>query len=164
MTKERYTLTLESYLDITAGFIGVITEPFDLTKLIPVRYRGRKFMLYSSFNTTAKSVIVDMITDLQVSIKLPQTYNARTSYTDLNGNTNLREGLLIGIAQPIMCYEENGGQYSLLQKYAYSEDQCMPVMIDYPEVSTVDCVVYPAEPEELQECFATLKLVFELMD
>lgn len=164
---ERYTITMQSLVTVAVGGVGWIEEDYGLTKLIPVKYRGRKFKLYSSFktgNTGGVATVGDpdynVASGLEISLTtIPQSYNVRTSYEDAGGNTVFREGVVIGMANPTLVWTGVESTYT----YSYSENECAPVMIDYPEGHQIRCIVYPVDRAALDETLMTLRLCFELM-
>jgi hypothetical protein len=148
----RYTLTIQDSTPTPASSNFVMTYDVDIRKLIPTELRNSRFLVKSSFHTGTLGDYVHG--NLGVSIGgLPSAYNKtipEVAYTRL------------GIARPFLCSHEDAsnGQFS----YSFSENECLPIVIDYPEISRVVlAVASPGAEDIIEGCPFTLSLSFETL-
>jgi hypothetical protein len=149
--KERFNLTILSGAVPGAAQIfldSVFTV--DLRRLIPVSLRARRFILRSSFSSDNAG-----ITDhgaILVYANFPQPYSRNTPFSTFT---------FLGSAAPVLCELPSNGFC-----YSFTEGDCCPVMIAYPENSQISVRIQSLGEEQLNMANIRYRLTlgFELLD
>lgn len=137
-TPDPETAEIDLFLDI------------DLRKLIPVAKRNSRFLLKTSFHTQSLGDVD--FSGLAVYLKgFPIAYN----------KTDPENGFIrVGTARPFMCQNLSGVNSKFM--YSYTESECNSVVVDYPELSTLEVLInsyaFLNIPKERE---MTLNLIFE---
>lgn len=122
----RYTLSFQLETGATPSQEVDFLIDIDIRKLIPVELRNSRFLLKSSFHTTNLGDAAHGHLGVLLS-KIPTAYNKTKPETS---------AIKIGNARPAICSHPDGSNAAF--SYSYSENECIPVIIDYPEISLLE--------------------------
>lgn len=146
--KDRYTVLLTG---TTSGASRTVSYTFsyDLRRLVPPEKKASRFLLKSSFST--ENVGNTNLGGIEVYVQLP-TYRNKSS-----PELNL---VNIGVAQPSICRFQTGSNAEF--KYKYSEIECTPCMIEYPDVYQIAVNLVAQDATNIPDLtYFSLSLAFE---
>lgn len=146
----RYTLSFQLDTGGTPSKEVDFLVDIDIRKLIPGELRNSRFLLKSSFYTTNLGDTVHGHLGVFLS-KIPTAYNKTNPETSV---------IKIGNARPTICSHPDGSNASF--SYSYSENECIPVIIDYPEISLLEIGIASFTEQDIQiNSLVSITLSFE---
>jgi hypothetical protein len=109
----------------------------DIRRLIPVDKRNKKFLMKTSFYTGSME-------DKNIGCIAVSVTGFPTSGNKNYPETNL---LRVGTATPKICQMDFGDNADFI--YVYSESDCVPMVVDYPEIYRFDITLSTLSADDI---------------